>query len=191
MMFKRILGHIVTIVMVLLFILVAGSVILSKVSGGEPTFYGYQLKSVLSGSMEPAIHTGSIVAIKPEGDTSGFNKGDIITFRADENRLITHRIVEVVKNEQTNQVIYRTKGDSNDAPDIEPVSSVNVIGRYTGFTIPYIGYIVSFAGTKLGNVTLLIVPGLLLVFYAVITLWKAISSLEEKKQGPDGATKTT
>ncbi len=193
MNFKRILGQSLTVIMVLLFIGVAGSVILSKVSGGAPTFYGYQLKSVLSGSMEPAIHTGSIVAIKPGGDTSEFKKGDIITFRADENRLITHRIVEVAKNEQTGQVIYRTKGDSNDAPDMEPVQSANVIGRYTGFTIPYIGYILSFAGTKLGNVTLLIVPGMLLFIYAVISLWKAISSLEEKRQGPteEASPKTT
>lgn len=183
MIYKRILGQGLTFIMVLLFIIVAGSVILSKISGGTPTFYGYQLKSVLSGSMEPVIHTGSIVAIKPGGDTSRFKKGDIITFHADENRLITHRIVEVVRNEQANQVIYRTKGDSNDAPDIEPVLSANVVGRYTGFTIPYVGYILSFAGTKLGNVTLLIVPGLMLFIYAVISLWKTISSLEEKKQG--------
>lgn len=178
----RFLSRSFTFVFAVLFIMVAGSVILSKAAGGEPNFYGYQLKTVLSGSMEPVIRTGSIVAIKPGGDTKRFQQGDVITFRADENKLITHRIVEVVKNPDTGQVIYRTKGDSNDAPDLEPVSSLNVVGQYTGFTIPFAGYVLNFAGSKLGNVTLLIIPGLLLFIYAVISLWKAISSLEEPER---------
>lgn len=34
---------------------------------GEPQVFGYQLKTVLSGSMEPEIKTGSIIAVKPGG----------------------------------------------------------------------------------------------------------------------------
>lgn len=184
MKLRRVISHAFTFIMVVLFIAVFGSFITSKISGGEPGFYGYQLKSVLSGSMEPGIKTGSIIAIKPSSDTTSFQEGDVITFRESEGRLITHRVIEVVKHEVTGQVMYRTKGDNNDAPDLNAVLSTNVIGKYTGFTIPYAGYAASFAGSKTGNVTLLIVPGILLVLYAVFTLWRAISSLEETGKQP-------
>lgn len=184
MKLRRMISHAFTSIMVVLFIVVLGSFITSKISGGEPGFYGYQVKSVLSGSMEPSIKTGSIITIKPFSDTTSFQEGDVITFREAEDRLITHRIIEVVKNELTGQVSYRTQGDNNDAPDLNAVLSANVIGKYTGFTIPYAGYAASFAGSKTGNVTLLIIPGILLVLYAMFTLWRAISSLEETGKQP-------
>ncbi|WP_179032526.1 signal peptidase I SipW [Paenibacillus kribbensis] len=185
MRIRKWLRNALTFLMAAAFITVAGSVVMSKMSGSEPNFYGYQLKTVLSGSMEPSILTGSIVAIKPGGDMSRFTAGDVITFRADEKKLITHRIVEVTRNELTGQLLYRTKGDNNDAADLEPVDPANVTGVYTGFTVPYVGYVLNFAGTKLGNVTLLIIPGVLLFLYALASLWKAISALEDKKSDPN------
>ncbi|MFF2450437.1 signal peptidase I [Neobacillus sp. NPDC058068] len=69
--------------------------------------------------MEPGIKTGSIIAVKPGGDMNRFKKGDVITFKMDETKLVTRRINEVNKNE--NQVIYWTKGDNNNSEDINPV----------------------------------------------------------------------
>ncbi|MCM3700597.1 signal peptidase I SipW [Paenibacillus macerans] len=191
MRIRKWLGNALTVLMVAAFITVAGSVVMSKMSGSGPSFYGYQLKTVLSGSMEPSIPTGSIVAIKPGGDMTRFAAGDVITFRADEEKLITHRIVEVISNEQTGQLLYRTKGDNNDAADLEPVDPANITGVYTGFTVPYAGYALNFAGTKLGNVTLLIIPGVLLFLYALASLWKAISALEGKKPDPNASQPDT
>ncbi|MGZ7440847.1 signal peptidase I SipW [Paenibacillus sp. TH7-28] len=191
MRIRKWLGNALTILMVAAFITVAGSVVMSKMSGSGPSFYGYQLKTVLSGSMEPSIPTGSIVAIKPGGDMTRFAAGDVITFRADEEKLITHRIVEVISNEQTGQLLYRTKGDNNDAADLEPVDPANITGVYTGFTVPYAGYVLNFAGTKLGNVTLLIIPGVLLFLYALASLWKVISALEDKKPDPNASQPDT
>ncbi|MUG22001.1 signal peptidase I [Paenibacillus macerans] len=187
MRIRKWFANALTVLMAAAFFTVAGSAVMSKMSGNEPNFYGYQLKTVLSGSMEPSIPTGSIVAIKPGGDMTRLAAGDVITFRADEQKLITHRIVEVARNELTGQVLYRTKGDNNDAPDLEPVDPANVTGVYTGFNVPYAGYVLNFAGTKLGNVTLLIVPGALLFLYALASLWKAISALEDKKPDPNAS----
>ena len=150
----------------------------SRAGGGEPVFIGYQLKSVLSGSMEPGIRTGSIITVKPAENTSSYRKGDVITFLEEDNKLITHRIVEVLKN--GSGVMYKTKGDNNDGPDMNPVLPQNVVAEYTGWTIPYVGYFSSFAQSKNGNVILLIIPGVLLLIYSVISIWRTISSLEEK-----------
>lgn len=168
--------------LVLLCIAVIGSILMSKITGGEPSFYGYKLKTVLSGSMEPTIQTGSVIAISPQkaADASRFEIGDIITFRADEQRLITHRIIEVRSSEAGDTPLYRTQGDNNDAPDSALVSPNHIVGVYTGFTIPYVGYFLSFAGTKTGSIVLLIVPGLLLFLYGVFSLWKVISRLEQQ-----------
>ena len=77
----------------LLFAVLIGALFLvfvSKVSNGEPSIFGYQLKMVLSGSMEPDIQTGSVIAVKLGGDMSRFNKDDVITFR-EENKSLTRQ----------------------------------------------------------------------------------------------------
>ncbi|WP_188454452.1 signal peptidase I SipW [Virgibacillus oceani] len=150
-------------------------VVMSKASGGEPEIFGYQLKTVLSGSMEPGIKTGSIIAVKPGGDMTRFEKDDVITFMAEDEKLITHRIVEVV--ESGDNTLYRTKGDNNNAPDMDPVLSENVLAEYSGFTIPYVGYFVNFSQSKNGAF-LLLIPGLILLCYSGFVIWRALSELD-------------
>ncbi|CAH1055386.1 signal peptidase I SipW [Paenibacillus pseudetheri] len=180
MRIKKMINNTLSSIMLVIFILLVVAVVLSKASGGEPAFFGYQIKSVLSGSMEPGIQTGSIVALKPGGDMNRFEKGDVITFRNEENLLITHRVVEATMNKATGEAMYRTKGDNNDAPDMNPTSSTNVVAEYTGVTVPYVGYAMNFAVSKAGSVVLMIVPGLMLLLYALYSSWKAVAALEKK-----------
>ncbi|QNK90730.1 signal peptidase I [Sporosarcina sp. resist] len=171
---KRISSIVSGILMVLL-ISVASVVVFTKISGGEPQLFGYQLKTVLSGSMEPGILTGSIIAVKPAEDKTNFKKGDVITFQEAENILITHRITEVVKSGDS--VLYRTKGDNNNAEDMNPVLSDNVVAEYTGFTVPYVGYFINFTQSKNGAL-LLLIPGFLLLIYSGFTIWRALGEIE-------------
>lgn len=171
-------SNMVTVFLFLVLILMLFLVISSRAAGGEPQIFGYQFKTVLSGSMEPGIKTGSIIAVKSGGDTTRFNEGDIITFKEDENILITHRITEVIKN--GNQVMYRTKGDNNNSEDMNPVLSDNVVAEYTGFTVPYVGYFIDFAKSKNGSALLLILPGILLLGFAAFSIWQVISSIDKK-----------
>ncbi|OME05886.1 signal peptidase I [Paenibacillus odorifer] len=180
MRIKKIINNTLSSLMLVIFILLVAAVVLSKASGGEPAFFGYEIKTVLSGSMEPGIQTGSIVALKPGGDMNRFKPGDVITFRNEDNLLITHRIVEATVNNATGEAVYRTKGDNNDAPDMNPTSSVNVVAQYTGVTVPYVGYAMNFAVSKAGSVVLMIVPGLMLLLYSLYTSWKAVAALEKK-----------
>lgn len=174
-------NNIVTGILMILLICVATVVVISKASGGEPEFFGYQLKTVLSGSMEPGIQTGSIIAVEKAVVKTGFEKGDVITFQAEEDILITHRITEVVRTGDS--VLYRTKGDNNNAEDMNPVLSENVVAKYTGFTLPYVGYFINFTQSKNGAL-LLLIPGFLLLIYSAFTIWKVLSVIElrPKKQ---------
>ncbi|TQR10143.1 signal peptidase I SipW [Psychrobacillus soli] len=178
---KKWVNNIVSTILMILLISVASVVVISKASGGEPQFFGYQLKTVLSGSMEPGIQTGSIISVKAAEDKNAFKEGDVITFQAEKDILITHRITEVVKSGDS--VLYRTKGDNNNAEDMDPVLSDNVVAKYTGFTLPYVGYFINFSQSKNGAL-LLLIPGFLLLIYSAFTIWKVISVIElnPKKQ---------
>lgn len=173
------INHLTTVVLFLLLASMLFFVISSKASGGEPEIFGYQLKTVLSGSMEPGIKTGSIIAVKPGGDMTRFKQDDVITFMEEDGKLITHRITEVIASGDS--VMYRTKGDNNNAEDINPVLSENVVAEYTGFTIPYVGYFINFSQSQNGAF-LLLIPGILLIGYAGITIWRAIREIELPKE---------
>ena len=132
---KRIWDVITTVlvgIVVLLAILLVGARVI-----------GLQVFTVLSGSMEPTYHTGSLIYVK-EVDTSDLEMGEVITFMLNEDTVATHRIVEVVPDETDSSVIrFRTKGDANNAEDGSLVHYKNVIGTPI-FTIPYLGYVANY-----------------------------------------------
>ena len=173
----KVCSNLITTLLLVLLIFMVIVVVSTKVSGGEPQFWGYQLKTVLSGSMEPTFQTGSIIAIKQVEDPNSLNKDDVITFMETEDKLITHRIIEIIKNGE--QTMYKTKGDNNEDTDTSPVLPQNVVGKYTGFTIPYAGYLIEFSQSKNGAALLLILPGLLLIVYSGITIFRGIKELEK------------
>jgi signal peptidase I len=175
----KILSSSITVLLFFIFIFMIFVVISSKASGGEPSFLGYQLKTVLSGSMEPTFKTGSIIAIKPIDDPATLKKSDVISFMRLDHSIVTHRIVGVVK--QGSQLLFKTKGDNNKDSDFDPVLSQNVIGKYTNFTIPYLGYIVDYAKSNKGMALLLIIPGVLLLIYSVLTIYQALKEIDKTK----------
>ncbi|MBH0171234.1 signal peptidase I SipW [Fictibacillus sp. 18YEL24] len=163
---------------IMLLCLLAFIILSSRVSGSEPSVFGYQIKAVLSGSMEPIFQTGSIISIKQADDTTTFKNGDIITFQM-EDKLITHRIIDV--ENKKGQISYRTKGDNNDGPDMWSVPANDVIGSYSGFTVPYIGYALNVTQSKEASALLLFIPGFLLFSSAVFSIVKAARKLDVEK----------
>ena len=145
---------------------------------GGVRILGYQVFTVLSGSMEPVYHTGSLIYVK-DVDYRDLGEGDVITFMLNEDTVATHRIVGVVPDEADPSVIrYRTKGDANDAEDGALVHYKNVIGSPV-FTIPYLGYVANYIQNPPG--TYIAISGgavlMLLVF-----LPDLLSSDEEEKK---------
>ena len=179
----NIISNLITGILFLLLIFMVFVIVSSKASGGEPQVLGFQLKTVLSGSMEPTFKTGSIIAVKPIANPSELKKDDVITFMQADQSIVTHRITEVIK--QGEQTMYQTKGDNNEDFDSQPVLSQNVLAKYTGFTLPYLGYFTDFAKTGKGTGILLIIPGVLLVIYSAFTIFKALKEIDpsSKKTG--------
>ena len=113
-------------------------------------FAGFKVFTVLSGSMEPTYHTGSVIYVK-EVDHTTLQAGDVITFAISEDMVATHRIVGVVPDDEDPSVLrYRTKGDANDSEDGTLVHYKNIVGKPI-FTIPYLGYIASYIQSPPGS----------------------------------------
>lgn len=143
-----------------------------------PITGNFKFMTVLSGSMEPAIKTGSIVMVKPVSD---YKVGDVITFGPNTKAKppTTHRIIEV-KNE--NGIIsYITKGDANNATDMREVRRNEIIGRVI-FAVPYAGYAVATARKPYGFFLIIVVPALLIIIDEVKNIWLEIKKAKTKKE---------
>ncbi len=145
---------------------------------------GVQVFTVLSGSMEPAYHTGSLIYVK-EVEYTELKTGDVITFMLDEETVATHRIAGVVPDEETPEVLrFRTKGDANDAEDGKLVHYRNIIGTPV-FTIPYLGYVASFIQNPPGTYIAISLGAILLL---LVFLPDLLFSEEEDKKKKKGKT---
>lgn len=113
-----------------------------------PKLMGYEEMAVLTGSMEPNYPVGSLIFAKEE-DPENLKVGDVITYRLDEDTVVTHRIVEINQEEQT----ITTKGDANSDNDGSPVSYSNIVGK-AHFKIPYLGFLAMNIKTSKGIIAI-------------------------------------
>ena len=116
--FSKTFNIFVTIATIIVIVL-AGSVAVANLLGYTPYV-------VESGSMEPAIPTGSLVFInKNEKDSVGLD--DVVAYEFIGQRstfMVTHRIVG------TDGADWITKGDANENVDANPVSPEQIVGKY-------------------------------------------------------------
>lgn len=117
-----------------------GIVVLLAIALVGVRLIGLQPYVVLSGSMEPVYHVGSLIYVK-DVDYKELKVGDDITYMLNETTVVTHRIIEVlVDEEDPNTIRYFTQGVANDVPDGMSVHYKNIIGKPV-FSIPYLGYV--------------------------------------------------
>ena len=145
---------------------------------------GLQVFTVLSGSMEPTYHTGSLIYVK-NVDPYTIEEGQPITFMLNENTIATHRVVGIVPDEEDPTVIrFRTKGDANDAEDGGLVHYKNVIGTPV-FSIPYLGYVADYIQHPPGMYVAISAGAVLLLLVFIPDIF-ADSNGEEKKPSRRG-----
>lgn len=170
---KKILKIIYNLLFVLL-IIVAAFIILTSYK----VIDGYNFYVVMSGSMEPKIHTGSIVGVKEENN---YEKGQIITIKMknDPNQTYTHRIIDINTTEDT--TTYTTKGDANEDTDPDVALKTNVLGRVFA-SMPLIGYLIHFSKQPLGFILMVGVPTIIIISSEMNTVKDFVKQkLEERK----------
>ena len=88
-----------------------------------PRLMGLKTYKVLSGSMEPEYHVGSVVYVE-KSLIDDIEVGDVITFYINDNTVES----------------FRTKGDANEIEDGGSVAYDKVVGKVV-LNVPYLGYI--------------------------------------------------
>ncbi|MEK7777403.1 MAG: signal peptidase I [Chloroflexota bacterium] len=143
------------------------AVVFAGASG--PALLGFKTMLVTSGSMEPTIHTGDAVVLRPtpsESIASSFRDGfvrigDVVTFTPyGAAGMVTHRVIAVKALQ--GETYFQTKGDANKTPDANLANAGAVYGK-VAFRLPKFGYLVHFAATPLGKTVLIILPMIVLM----------------------------
>ena len=140
-------------------------------------FTGLQIYTVISGSMEPTYHVGSLIYVK-KVEPNTLKVSDPITFELSNKTIATHRIVEIVTDKTTpNEYKFRTKGDANTNVDANLIEPNKVLGKAI-FTIPDLGYIATYIQSYPGNIVAICTAIAMLILVIIIDM------LVDDKQEP-------
>ncbi|MFH1183280.1 MAG: signal peptidase I [Candidatus Moraniibacteriota bacterium] len=168
--------NVILILLVLIGVLVVFSFVpFPRLFGGQAG--NYKVFTVMSGSMAPAIHAGSLVFVKPLSD---YEVGDVITRRTKDPKItITHRIVS--KEEIDSQIAFETKGDANDSPDGEKFTKEGIVGKVF-IAIPLLGYPVAYAKTTPGIILIIIIPAVIIIYDEILKIKKEVAKKMDYKR---------
>lgn len=153
--------------------------IIMRSNGGRATILGYSLYTVETGSMEPTIPTGALI-IGKEIPPKDIKKGDIITFAL--AGVVTHRVVEVNYDADTDYYSFVTKGDANETNDPNPVPGINVLSVVKA-SFPFVGETIKFFKPPGAGLLIVVAIGMLIVFIEGSRMYRALRNASiEKKQ---------
>lgn len=149
---------------------IAIAVVVPRLAGATPY-------AVLTGSMQPGLPPGSLVVVRPV-DPSEIKVGSVITFQQESGSpvVVTHRVV-AQGYDGHGEVVLRTKGDANNAPDRDWVLPVQLKGE-RWYSIPYLGYVNGVLSGAQRQGLVYVGAGLLLGY----ALWMWIGAVRDRIQ---------
>lgn len=133
--------------------------------------------AIRSGSMAPAIGVGSLVVVV-EQDPATMRVGDVVTIGLAGGTVLTHRIVEVVQ--QDDRLMFRLRGDANPAPDPVLITQDQLLGRVV-IAVPFLGYVLAMMSMMVGVAALLSIGATLL---AAAWLLDELDGAEDAEERP-------
>lgn len=184
---KKIYNAVSTVIVALIFvfmIVVVAVMLVQKNNGGETELFGYRMYDVLTDSMSGTIEPGDVIMCKSVEDVNALQVGDIITFKAPNgNYNETHRIIEIVKNDDGTVKYFKTKGDNAKEADKWELAPENVKAKYVKKSV-FIGGLRRFMSHWYGYVAVVVIP-LCIVFALIIASFvrdKVAIETEKKKE---------
>jgi signal peptidase len=141
-----------------------------------PRTLGWKFVVVAGGSMEPTLHYDS-VAVMDDVDPASVKPGDVVMFNdpAKPGRTVTHRVVAVSEDGAS----LTTKGDANNVADQVAVPRANVRGKYM-FSVPAAGAFVHWMGTREGYLSIILVPGMLIIAIELFSIARNLNRVRQK-----------
>ncbi len=131
--------------------------------------FGVEVLTILSPSMEPKYPTGSVIYVV-DTDPAELKVRDVITFRLSENMTATHRIIELIPDEDDPSIVrFRTKGDNNNTVDGALVEFGDVIGKPV-LCIPLLGYLAMYIQSPPGSYIAIGVALVMILFVMIVDI---------------------
>jgi signal peptidase len=177
----------VAVVVILAFVALSLALLVRPNAQGMDTIFGHPIFSVASGSMTPAIDTGDLIVDNPVSATQAadLHAGQIISFRESasgaNSLIITHRIAAILPSSSGAGVVYRTKGDANNAPDLGTVAPSQIVGVYSA-RVPFGAYVLSTLHQPLTFVVLIMIPVVYLAEEEVRRRWIALGIKDAERK---------
>ena len=165
---QRALSVIITVLLIFS-VLLCLYVTIQVLSDGFVNIGGFMMFRVVTGSMEPTMHVGSLMVTR-EVDISTVALHDIICFRTQEaaiwGKIVTHRVVDIVPMADGSNWLV-TKGDANLVNDSYYVNQDNFVGKVVWYTgdDSILASIFSFFTNEIGFLACIVLPCLLLVSF--------------------------
>lgn len=183
-MVKNVLTKIVNAVSLIIIaaaVLVLLSVVMTK-SGQAPNILGYSMFRVMTGSMEPSIPTGSLILVR-QTDPREIEVNDVISFYSQDPALggavNTHRVTEV--SSDNGRLVFGTKGDANNVPDIYPVYENMLVGKVVG-TSYFLGVLVRLLANPIVFIPLIAIPLFAMIILNVRDTVKAAKTIAREEE---------
>jgi signal peptidase I len=166
----------------LTWLIVLGSIAALGLVAVGPHVLGYQIESVLSGSMVPTFSPGDAVLVTSE-PTSDIREGQVISYHVPvgDHQVETHRIVRIVSRGPRPVVI--TKGDANAAPDPWHARLMTSRVWHVRAVIPLLGTAIYELRTPLAHQLTTILAPTLIVVLLLLRIWRPAptrTSIEHK-----------
>lgn len=184
----KIIFNIVKFLILLMVFLYIAFIFVQRISNNS-SVGGYRVYTIATSSMEGVYNVNDVILVK-DCDTSKLKVGDDIAYIGNKHdlkdKVISHRIIEIKKDEKTGDIKYVTKGIKNDIPD-PAITPDQILGKIDG-VVPVISPINHVIKSQAGFFLLVFCP---LVIVIVLEILHVISEIGEDKQKIDRIGQTT
>lgn len=186
----RLISKVISYTIIIILMIIASFLIFFAITGkiaeSKNQNPPYSLYTIVSPSMTPSINVYDVILVK-NVKINSLKVGDVITFYSQNsffgNTPITHRIVEIIDNQDT--LSFKVKGDANEKEDSEIVLSKNIIGKVI-IKFPKLGKLQYFLASKKGWILAIVIPTLLIISYDIYKLFKLIMLRNKLKELSEG-----
>jgi signal peptidase len=139
-----------------------------------PSLLGYDRYVIVSGSMEPAIGTGSVVYDRPV-PVEELSVGDVVTFMPPpefhQKDPVTHRIHKISRGSNGTRQ-FRTKGDANESVDPWTIVFDGPDQARVEHHVEKVGYVYMALSNRWVQLLVIGLPAMVLFALMCIALWR-------------------
>lgn len=179
-------GIIKTIVMIIL-LLVLAVIVIQRVTNNKLSLGGYRVYTVITQSMYPEYKVGDIL-ISKEVAPSEIKVGDNVVYLGEKDdfkdKIVTHKVLRINKDEETGKLIFTTKGVNNiiEDPEIDEDQLYGVVAYKTIF----LSFISRIMTSMVGCFVIFAIATLFISIQIVINIFFDDEDDEDEDQGSKG-----